>query len=219
VFQAPAHTPTATAIQLATAAGPVYSIYDTALVNQADGSTLLIDRKGGYQITVPAGWLAVRVNEQEYYAAFASDAAADPLIHERLTDIQNASLDHLRLDAIDIRPGHTVNQVITILSVILEDRLLSLEEWDQAEKDNPLPFDNFTEVASSFQQASDGSRILVRERTWDSSQQGEVIYYRGTFFSLPSGTVVVDLQCNLSMKDTLLAEYEQVINSLGLLTP
>ncbi len=57
---APTGTPTATA-------NPSQS----TLTQQADGSTLFVDERAGYKVTVPAEWLAVRVDEQEYLDAFS----------------------------------------------------------------------------------------------------------------------------------------------------
>lgn len=217
----PAATPTPTAIQVATTGpAPVFSLHDTALVKQADGTSLLIDRKGGYQLVIPADWMAIRIGEQEYLSAFASQAATDPVIHDRLTRLQDIDLDVFRLEAIDIRPGHVVNGVITNMSVSLffEDSS-TLEEVDQSQTESGLPFDNFKEVSSSFQQTPGGHRILIRERTWDSIVPGETTYERDVFFSLPSGIVGVTISSNLSFKDTVLPEFDQVLSSLTLLNP
>ncbi len=217
----PAATPTPTSIQVATSGpAPVFSLHDTAVVNQADGTTLFIDRKGGYQVIIPAEWMAIRIGEQEYLSAFASQAATDPVIHDRLTRLQDIDLEIFRLEVIDVRPGHVVNGVITNMSVSLFfEETSTLEEVDQSQTEDGLPFDNFKEVSSSYQQTPAGHRILIRERTWDSIVQGETTYERDVFFSVPSGLVGLTVSSNLSFKDTVLPEFEQVVNSLTLLSP
>jgi hypothetical protein len=216
-LSAPTLTATPTQAPIAGAAGdPVFSLYETALVQQADGSSLLIDRKGGYQVLIPAGWTSMRVNEPEYYAAFASEAAATPIVHEILTNMQNENLDVLRLAALDTRPGHIVDGIPGMLAVGLYfNELRTLEDWDEYESDNPRPYVGFKVLGSSFQVSAAGLRYLVREYSW--SGRGETIYEKAVFFSVPAGTVSMEFDANIDFKDALMAEFGQVIDSLTLL--
>jgi hypothetical protein len=96
-------------------------ITGTSLVALADQSSLFIDTKAGVQVTISPGWLPVRINEDEYYKAFALDVVlASPAINDRLTRIQSNDSNYFRLDAIDIRPDHVVNGIISDISVIFE---------------------------------------------------------------------------------------------------
>ena len=54
-----------TASALAVTATPqlVFSAYGTALGQQADGSALFVDKQLGYELVIPAGWTAFRINE------------------------------------------------------------------------------------------------------------------------------------------------------------
>ena len=195
-------------------------ITGTSLIVLEDQSALFIDHKADIQVTIPPGWLPVRVNEDEYYKAFALDVVvASPAITDRLTKIRSNNTDFFRLDAIDVRPDHVVNGIISDISVIFEaDDFRSLEEWAQAEQKRVSPFEGFKFISSEFQQTADGTRVLVIEQSWNWSPN-ETVYYRGIFFSLPSGTVVLDFQTNLDFKDTVLPDFEQVVNSLTLLNP
>src|SRR5688572_27565865 len=49
---------------------PRVSVTGTTLVIREDQSTVFVDYKAGFELVIPTGWLAVRVNEPEYYAAF-----------------------------------------------------------------------------------------------------------------------------------------------------
>lgn len=49
---------------------PVISSVGTSLVIKEDGSTLFVDHLAGVKITIPSGWLAIRVGEPEYYTAW-----------------------------------------------------------------------------------------------------------------------------------------------------
>ena len=57
------------------------------------------------------------------------------------------------------------------------------------------------------------------EKQWDAEQKRGIIYYRGIFFSLVTGTVVLDLYTDNDFKDTILPDFEQVMNSLTVLNP
>ena len=200
---------------------PIISpITGTSLVVLEDQSTLFIDPKAGIQVTIPPGWLAIRPNEDEYYKAFALDVVlANPEINDRLTKLQSINTDYFRLDAIDIRPDHVVDGLISVMSVNFQpDDFRSLEKWAEAERTKKSPFKDYRFLSSTFQKTADGTRVLVVEENWRGSANA-TLYHREIFFSLSSGTVLIDIQTNLGFKDTVLPDYEQVVNSLTLLNP
>ena len=195
-------------------------ITGTSLLVLEDQSTLFTDTKAGIQVTLPPGWLTVRPNEDEYYKAFTLDVVlANPKISDRLTQLQSANTNYFRLDAIDIRPDHVVDGLVSVMSVNFQpDDFRTLEKWAEAERTKKSPFKDYRFLSSKFQKRADGTRVLVVEESWKGSANA-ALYYRGIYFSLPSGTVVIDFQTNLGFKDTVLPEYEQVVNSLTLLNP
>ena len=44
---------------------PKVSLYGTSLWTREDQSAVFVDHKAGIQLVIPAGWLPVRVNEEE----------------------------------------------------------------------------------------------------------------------------------------------------------
>jgi hypothetical protein len=200
---------------------PRISIYGTSLVIREDGSALFVDHKAGIQLTIPAGWLPVRVNEDEYYKAYTLDVVLqNPVIFDRLTSTQSVNLDFHRLDAIDIREGHIPNEIISVINVVFQENdVRSLEKWAQAERSRKLPFSGYKFISSEYPRTADGTRVLMIEKKWDAEQKRGTIYYRGMFFSLATGTIVLDLYTNNDFKDTVLPDFEQVVNSLTLLNP
>ena len=198
----------------------VSQITKTSLVSLDDQSTLFIDQKADVQLTIPPGWLAVRPNEDEYYKAFALDKVlSSPAINDRLTKLASANTDYFRLDAIDIRPDHIVDGIISVISVNFQpDDFRSLEEWAKSESTKKSPFKEYGFISSAIQKTADGTHILVVQERWKGSANG-TLYHREIFFSLASGTLMIDLQTNRNLKDTMLPEFEQVINSLSLLNP
>lgn len=199
---------------------PRISLYGTSLVIQEDQSALFTDHKAGIKLTIPPGWMPIRVNEDEYYKAFALDVVLEnPPINEHLTAIQNANLKYHRIGAVDVHPEHIVNGIITYFNVIFEDGdMRTLEKWDRAERDRRPPLAHYKFLRSSYPKLENGTRILVIEESWDASGNKGTIYYRGIFFSLPTGTVVLDFYTNNNFKDTVLPDLDQIVNSLTLLS-
>lgn len=210
-------TPTLMPTESVTAT-PKISLSGTSLLLRDDQTTVFTDREAGIEFVIPAGWMPVRVNEQEYFDAFVSDAAKDPVINSRLIQIQTADTARFRLDAFDIRPGHIVNGIIADINLVFERTdTRSLEEISKDERSAGKPFENFEFISSDYEQAANGMKMLVMEQRWDLSPG--VVYYRSVFFKIPSGIIKFDFFTDIGFKDTVLPDFEKVVNSLVLLTP
>lgn len=207
----PTETPTPT---------PRVSQYGTLLMSREDRSTLFTDQKAGIQLVIPAGWMPFRVNEQEYYDAFTSEVVmANSALNDRLIQVQDADLESFRLDAMDIREGHVSNGIISDMSVTFyAGDTRSLEQWAEAEGKKKSPFKNYLYLNRGYPKLADGTRVLVIDRTWTHDQSNKK-FHRSVFFDLASGTLVLDLYANNNIKDTVLPDFEQVVNSLTLLNP
>lgn len=208
-------TPTFVPAEPATAT-PKISLSGTSLLLRDDQTILFTDRQAGVELIIPAGWMPVRVNEQEYLDAFSSNAAADLAIRERLNRIQTFDPAWFRLDAIDVQVGHVINGAPTFMSVIFQQNdPRSLE--DVAKDEKVKLFTNFEVISSSYQQAVNDIKILVVEQSWAVTTG--TIYYKGVFFKIPSGLVVLDFYSPIEFKDTVLPDFEKIVNSLVLLNP
>jgi hypothetical protein len=199
---------------------PNVSVNGTMLTMNKDGSAIFTDYKAGIQLAIPAGWLPLRVNEEEYYQAFTSDiTSSNPAINDRLTQIQDADLTTFRLDAIDVRDGHTVNGVLSDMYVIFyPGDARSLEQIATAEGKKKSAFKNYLFLNRGYPKLANGTRTLVIDRTW-SQDQTKKIFQRSVFFSLPSGVLALNLYSNKDFKDTILPDFEQLVNSMTPLNP
>lgn len=199
---------------------PKISINGTSLVKMEDQSTLFVDHKAGIQLLIPAGWMPLRVNEEEYYQAFTSDvAAANPALSQHLTQIQDMDLNIFRLDAIDVREGHTSNGILTDMDVnFYAGDTRSLEQLAAAEGKKKSAFKNYLFLNRGYPKTADGTRILVIDRTW-TQDPSKKLFQRSVFFTLPTGALVLDLYSDKDFKDTVLPDFEQVINSVTSLNP
>jgi len=198
------HTPT-----------PQISITETSLIFREDQTAEFIDHRAGIKLTIPTGWLPVRPNEDEFYKAFTLDVVQENQeIVDRLAHIQSSDTNFVRLDVIDIRDGHIQDGILTVINVIFEeDDTRTLEKWVEAERKKKQPFENFKFISSSYPETANGTRILVIEESW-ASGKSNTIYYRGVFFSLPTGTIVLDFYTSDKFKETVLPDFEEVVNSL-----
>ena len=199
---------------------PKISLNGTTLIINADETALFVDHKAGIQLTIPVGWMPFRVNEQEYYDAFTAEVVlANPALSDRLTQVQDMDVEKYRLEAFDIREGHIPNGIISDMSVIFQPGdMRSLEQWAKAEGNRKSPFKNYRLTSLGYPKTADGRRVLVIEQTWSKDQSSKV-FHRAVFFSLPTGTVVLDFYTNNAFKDTVLPEFEQVVNSLQVFNP
>src|SRR5215216_913621 len=78
---------------------PKISLNGTSLIFNDDQTALFTDHKAGIQLVIPAGWMAFRVNEEEYYDAFTSEVVlANPALNDRLTRVQDADVNIFRLE-------------------------------------------------------------------------------------------------------------------------
>ena len=199
---------------------PKISVNGTMLVMNEDGSALFTDYTAGIRLVIPAGWLPLRVNEEEYYQAFTSEiATSNPAIGQRLTQIQDADLNTFRLDAIDIHEGHTVNNILSDMYVnFYSGDARSLEQVAQAEGKKKSAFKNYLFLNRGYPKTPDGTRTLVIDRTW-TQDPTQKIFQRSVFFRLPRGVLALNLYSHKDFKDTVLPDFEQVVNSVTPLNP
>jgi hypothetical protein len=206
----PTDTPTAT---------PKISSSGTSLLTLADGSMQFIDHLAGVQIVFPSGLLVFRVGEPEYYAAWEKQEMQDPEHIDIFAAVLNLDPKNFRVMALDVRPEHMPNGMMTGISVIfLPGQMTSLEEWEKQRRDRHNPCAGYKFMSSGFPQTTNGTQVLVVEMSC-GAEGGGTIYERAVYFSLPSGTLHVDLETDFAYKDAALIEFDQVVNSVTALNP
>lgn len=212
-----AYTPTPIPL---TSTPKVSAISGSSLAVQGDQTTLFVDHKAGVQLILPANWLTVRVNEDEYYKAYALEPVVNNKdIIDRLTQFQSANPDNFRLAAIDVQADHTADGVAPDITVIFQKNdNRTLEAWLQAERNVKKPIQGYKFLNSIYQKTANFKRVLVIEESWNIGKDGTA-YYRGVFFNTPTGAVVLDFQLNKKFKDELLPVFMQVVDSVTLLNP
>jgi hypothetical protein len=207
---APTSTETPTQTSRISASGTTLEIGE-------DESALFTDHKLGFQLMVPAGWLTIRLNEDEYYKAFTvEEVAANPVIVDYLSKIQTQDSDQIRMFAIDLRGS---SGAISGITVVLQPATIeTMDDWVVARISRGNKKPGYILHSSKYQEIPAGVRALVRDEQWNSTSSNK-IFTRTIAFSIPAGILTIDFETALETKDILLPEFEQLIDSLTMLTP
>jgi hypothetical protein len=102
----------------------------TTIEQLQDGTTKYSDYDGGFEVTFPTGWLAVRPNSEEFNASLAKEAAANSMLHDQMAADQtdyDAQFD--RLYSYILRPDIKKKALFGFSNL----------KWDS---DDPAPLDS-----------------------------------------------------------------------------
>jgi len=229
----PTSTPTSAATATATATAtstpaptetPTPQAQST-LTKQADGSILFADARAGYQIKLPAGWLAVRVNEQEYLDAFSLEEAANTNIQQSLLSIQTEDPNTFRLLAIDTKAAHIQNDFVTDMRFVLDEKkAISLS----SDADLKAIADKVSASATVFRfevtsvkivTTASGTKLGVIEAksSFENAAGANVaIYQKQVFFNTKSGTQSIIFTTVTDLKQTTLPAFDTMLETIDL---
>ncbi|HET9910680.1 MAG TPA: hypothetical protein VFQ13_02260, partial [Anaerolineales bacterium] len=197
---------------------PKVSSSGTALVTLADDSTQFIDYISGMQMVFPAGWLVVRVGEDEYYTAWGSPESQTPVFMDILTGIQSLDPKVFRVHALDMRSDHIINNDITRVDVVFsQNDIRTLKEVQADEKKNHPRYKSYKLLTSKIFDTPQGIQALNIEAQWATSNgasQTGLSYHRRVLYKVSTGVIAIDLYTLLDKKDLTTPDLEQVINNI-----
>jgi hypothetical protein len=208
--------PTATPI-------PQSSPSQSTLTKQADGSLLFTDDYAYYEITLPAGWLTVRVNEKEYLDAFSLQEAANTHVQQSLLSVQNEDPNIFRLLAIDTQAAHIQNEFVTDMRFVLDEEMdISLnsdEDLQAIAQEISASATVFRFEVTSVKIFTSASGIdfgVIEARSSFTNAVGidAVIYQKQVFFNVPVGTQSITLTTVADLKDTLLPAFDAMLETV-----
>ena len=212
----PTETPAPTATQTMET-----SAVGTSLTQLPDGSTLFVDHIAGIRLTVPTGWVGVRLNEAEYTQAWA-DAAYDPVLAHGIEAIQDLDPETFRLNAFNTQDGYVYEGEGSQINVVFaKDDTKTLDEIAKAEE-QPKFFDEYELISSEYKIRPDTLEIFIIEQQWQAtSSTGKqvLLYYKRAIFKVSSGTVAIDLYAPSQIKDNIAPAFDQVVEQLSIFTP
>ena len=189
----------------------------STLTVQEDGSTLFVDERAGYEVTVPAGWLAVRVNQQEYRDALT----LAPDIQKSLSSIQNNDPNTFRLFAIDTQDGHIQNEFFTNINFIWDEQGALLLKNDDALKASAAQLAETTpglEILSTKFSAT-SNNVLVgliesKSAMKDSSDTDIVVFQKQAVFNAKTGIMVITLSTVEGLKETVFPAFDAMLETI-----
>ena len=199
---------------------PVVSAQGTSLVTHADGSVLFVDNKAGIQVTFPAGWLAMRVGEPEYYIAAEKVGTQNEWFLEEIAWLQSLDFNVFRLHAYDMHPEHVLNDILPKINVVFiqeDERTLRQIEADERTLIKRSVKNGHKHLSSDFQVLS-GLDVLIFQSQWDAVSFSAT-HYKGTIFKVPAGTVFIDFMIASEQQEALEPEWKQVVESITLIAP
>jgi hypothetical protein len=212
--------PTATLTPTATQT-PETSSVGTSLTQMQDGSISFVDNIAGIRLTIPTGWVSVRLNEAEYTQAWA-DAAYDPVLAHGMEAIQDLDPETFRLHAFNTQEGYVYEGEGSQINVVFsQDDPKTLEEIAETEEQSKF-FDKYELISSEYKIRPDTLEIFIIEQQWQvtsSTEQRVMLYYKRAIFKVSSGTVAVDLYTPLQIKDDIVPGFDQMVEKLSVFTP
>ena len=203
---------------------PETEAVDTTLEKTAEGGNLFSDVSGKYQLSVPAEWLTLRIDGQEFLDAGLLPEVQNPAIQRSLTTIKNQNPDIFRLFMLDINEEHIDGGFVTNINLV----------WD---KQLEVIFNSVVDVeglANSLKESLKDSEILSTElKTTQSGISMGVIttrtpiftadgvkinaFQKLVFFDLPVGTLSVTLSTTEKWQSVSEPSFDTIIESFNIL--
>jgi len=228
---APTAGATATATAAATATRVVIpptateSTANSTLTIRDNGSTLFIDEAGGYQLVVPPGWLAVRINESEYFGALERLGDAEPAVQKAIASILSEDPAIMRLFAFDLQPDHIQGGVVSSITVQWnENDAMSLaSDADlQAEAERlrgMIPGAEILDVKVEITPGGIQHGLLSARWPATTATGSVVLFQKQAFLKFGPGRLVVTLVTTDALRDTLAPGFDEMIREVELVAP
>ncbi len=194
----------------------------STLTKQDNGSSLFVDENAGYEITVPAGWLAVRINEKEYYDAWTLPETADSHIQTSLLSIQDQDPATFRLLVLDIQEGHIKNEIITNLNFIWDQQaVISFDTEDDLQTfadELPATVDGLTVSSVEIVIPPGGVPYgVIKSEVGGFNVSGAQVslYQKMALFSLKTGTLVITFTTENGFTETTLPAFDGMLGTIA----
>lgn len=190
----------------------------TALLRFDDNTWRFIDSKNGYELLIPPEWLTVRINEQEFFNAWSLPEANDPDMQRQLTSVQGQDPDIFRVFAFDPRAEHKQLHFIPNISVAYDanDTLPIADELETLKEAYSTMFTDIQDLSAEPFMTKSGNEIGIVEMSYileNTLKEQITIYQKQAIYKIPAGTVIITFSMTADVKDLLIDDITQVIES------
>jgi hypothetical protein len=198
-------------------------VLQSSITNQADGTALYVDEKAGFNVSVPPGWLPIRIDQLEYYDSFSLPQAADPLVQTALMDINDLDPKVYRLFIFDLQDGHLQNGFVNNINIIWNQGLsISLKTEDDINKTAealPSIVPGLVVKSSDVSKTNSGIPIgvILSEITGQQQDGGELsLFQKQVILNVKEGTLVITFTTEQGIKDATLPFFDTLVESIQL---
>ncbi|MBN8656770.1 MAG: hypothetical protein J0M11_13625 [Anaerolineae bacterium] len=202
---------------------PIKGSAGSTIIPNGDGSTLFVDERAGYSITIPAGWLAIRANEQEYLDAFSLPQTADEMFQRSLKSIQNKDPNINRLFVMDLMDGHSVKDLVTNVNIVWDEPFeISLNDevaFQKLTDETAAARSGLTITSADVIATSQGEaygKIQMEIEGFSPSGEAAVSQITLTVFDLPTGTLYISLTTESSLAETVHPIFTNMLDTFML---
>ncbi len=195
----------------------------SSITQQADGTSLFIDETAGFNMIVPPGWLAVRIDQLEYYDAFSLPQAADPNLQTALMEINSLDPKIHRLFIFDLQDGHLqsgfVNNVNIVLNAGSSISLKTDDEIKTTAKALPDTVPGLAVQSSSVTETASGIQIgVILSELGSQKEDGTqlALFQKQVLLNVKGGILVITFTTEQGIKDATLPFFDTMIESIQL---
>lgn len=217
--ETPQPSPTPTDIPPTATATPIdYPEIGSDLLAE-NGMPVYYDYNGGYKVSLPANWLAIRPGEVEYTETWGLPIAAYPEVNGALQSMQSLDPNRFRLFMLDVQDGHFDTGFLSNISIISmpESEALLDEVFAQAVLELPNTIVGLVVTDSRIDKNAAEERMGIVTAEWDAqlaSSETVHLYQKQAIFVIKKRALLVTFTSTVDFKDTLLPEMNALIDSL-----
>lgn len=221
--QAATATPAVTATSQPTPTETAAPLQQSSITNQADGTSFFVDEKAGFNLTIPPGWLPVRIDQIEYYDAFSLPQAADPAVQTALMDINDLDPAVFRLFIFDLQDGHVQNGFVNNVNILWnQGESISLktdEEIKATAEALPSQVPGLVVVSSSVSTTANNTLtgVILSEIASQQSDGTTInLSQKQVFLNVKDGLLVLTFTTGQQIQDATLPFFDAMIESIQL---
>ena len=186
---------------------------------------MFIDKSAGYQLIFPPGWAVVRQNHDEFNSMLSNEAITYPFLTAELTSIKDQDPASVRVHAFDIGTDHLQEKYVSHIYTAWNEGILPLDEQinkviEDLQKQDPKA--NGISYGGKIQNSNKVIMAMVDytvEATSLVNDEKITVFEKRVLFNAGSGTVTITISMLADLKDTLIPEYDRILDNIKLVVP
>ncbi len=185
-----------------------------------DGTAQFIDMRGGYEFSLPTGWLPIRIDSQEYLDAWLLPELSNPSMQRSLSSIEKMNPDEIRLFILDVQEGHTEIDFVANISLYWDKpNEMSLEndvDLKSAAATLPDMLPGLEVTTTEISATASGLPIgVITSKTPVTTLEGVNVemFQKQIFIKVDVGTLVITLTSTEELKQVVLPQFDAMIET------